>query len=449
MAVVQLGEWPSELIISLLDLLPLTDLLSMGRVNKYMRNVAEPLVYSAIEITWALRSTPPAMLLLPTILDRPDLASHVRTLRLQGDGFKNHPEVREPPAFPVSPLLLDKATKFIQSTGVPFAKSWIGELQLGTVDAIVAALLASMPNLTTLYLGPNFTIKSRLWGGVLRCALCQPKEYHLPTFTQLRHVTSEYRAKEWHHRDIVNTADVLPFFYLPNIEHLSVSIDNPAQFAWPSDPPAPSSIVSLDLYRLRESRLAPVLSVLRGLQKLHWNWLYQPDLDKDISKDVVELDTAAAALSYVRDTLTDLTIRAITRPRISVGDYDPPSLEIQASLDSISSFNKLMRLCVPWVFLMGFSPSLSRKILNALPLHLEFLDLAADLDDHEEWEWDDDSVLDAVRSELAGRTLSSRPHLRQITLPIPLGFGDLSSEQKKQLGDISASAGVKLAWIDK
>ncbi|KAH0598239.1 hypothetical protein MHUMG1_03534 [Metarhizium humberi] len=232
--------------------------------------MAEPLVYSTIEITWALRSTPPAMLLLPTILDRPDLASHVRTLRLQGDGFENHPEVREPPAFPASPLLLDKATKFIQSTGVPFAKSWIGELQLGTVDAIVAALLASMPNLRTLYLGPNFTIKSQLWGGVLRRALCQPKEYQLPTFTQLRHVTSEYRAKECHHRDIANTADVLPFFYLPNVEHLSVSIDNPAQFAWPSDPPAPSSIVSLDLYRLRESRLAPVLSVLRGLQKLHW-----------------------------------------------------------------------------------------------------------------------------------------------------------------------------------
>ncbi|KID96707.1 F-box domain, cyclin-like protein, partial [Metarhizium majus ARSEF 297] len=220
MAVEQLGDWPSELILSLLDLLPLPDLLYMGRVNKYTRNVAEPLVYSTIETIWALRGTPPAMLLLPTIFDRPDLAGHVRTLRLQGDGFENHPEVREPPAFPASPLLLDKATKFIQSTWVPFAKSWIGELQLGTVDAIVAALLASMPNLTTLYLGPNFTIRS-----------CQPKEYHLPTFTQLRHVTSEYRAKEWHHRNITNTADVLPFFYLPNVEHLSVSIDNPVQFA--------------------------------------------------------------------------------------------------------------------------------------------------------------------------------------------------------------------------
>ncbi|KAG8413536.1 hypothetical protein J3459_015280 [Metarhizium acridum] len=103
-------DWPK--------LLPLTNLLSMGRVNRNIRNAAEPLVYSTIDTTWALRSTPPAMLVLRSILDRPDLAGHVHKLRFQGDGFENRPQVREPPAFSASPLLVKKATKFIQSTGV-------------------------------------------------------------------------------------------------------------------------------------------------------------------------------------------------------------------------------------------------------------------------------------------------------------------------------------------
>ncbi|EJP60792.1 uncharacterized protein BBA_10260 [Beauveria bassiana ARSEF 2860] len=452
MAVTSLKDWPNELLLSLLNLLPLTDLLSMSRVSKSIYALSLPLIYSTIETTWVLGTMPPVVLLLRSLVERPELSGHIRNLRLEGNGVQGRTELTELPAFPIDAPLLSKASKIIKATKVPFVDRWIHELQSGTVDAIVALLLAMLPNLTSLFLGPNFTVRSRLWGGMFQCALCKPQQnYQLPAYKILRHVTSKFRAKEYYHDDICNAADVLPLFYLPSIENLSVSIDNPAEFTWPaSHAPAPSSIVSLDIYRLRESRLEPVLSVLKGLQRLHWHWFYQPDLDEEVSKGVVRLDTAAAALNKVADTLTDLTISAMTRPAYSVGDYDPPPLEIQASLDGLSRLRKLKILSLPWAFLigMGFSESPTKRLLSALPPSLEVLRLTADLDDHDEWEWEEeDSVIDAIKLELAGLSSSRHPSLRRIILPIPFEHSEITKDQKEELQTIGASVGLELRWI--
>ncbi|KAM3532839.1 hypothetical protein MY4038_003845 [Beauveria bassiana] len=447
MAVTPLKDWPNELLLSFLNLLPLTDLLSMIKVCKSIYAVSLPLVYSTIETTWALGRTPPVVLLLRSLVERPELADHVRDLRLEGNGVPGRPELRELPAFPIDSSLLSKAAKIIQSTKVPFADLWIHELQSGTVDAIVALLLAMLPNLTSLFLGPNFTVRSRLWGGMLQCALCKPQKT-LPAYKNLRHVTSKFRAKEYFYTDICNAADVLPLFYLPSIEDLSISIDNPAEFTWPASHAPSPSIISLDIYRLRESRLGPVLSVLKALQKLHWHWSYQPDLDEDVSKGVVRLDTAAAALDEVADTLTDLTITAMTRPNYSVGDYDPPPLEIQASLDGLSRLRKLKNLSLPWAFLMGFSKSPTKRLLSALPPSLEVLRLTADLDDQDEWEWEEeDSVIDAIKFELASLNLSRHPSLRRIILPIPFEYNEVTEDQREELQTIGARVGLELGWI--
>lgn len=448
MAAKSLTDWPGDLLLSILDLLSFTDLLSMSMVNQYIRALARPRLYSTIETIWASDHIPPVTLLLRSILDRPELSGYVRNLRLMGHGFKENPEIGEPPAFPIATPLISKGSKIIHRTKVPFAKLWIEELQYGTVDAVVAVLLLMLPNLESLYLGPNFTVKSRLLGKMLQCALCEPlEEYQLPIFRNLRLVTFCRRAKEYCHLDISNTADVLPFFYLPKIQCLSISIDNPAEFIWPAHSPAPSSLVSLEIYRLREARLVPLLSVLKGLQKLYWHWFYQPDLDSDVSKDIVRLDTMAIALNQVRNTLTDLTIEAETRPKLSAGYYDPPPLEMRASLDGMVYMGKLRRLCVPWVFLMGFSVPSAKKLGDSLPLSLELLILTADLEENEEWEWDDDSVVSAIRSELEIRTVST--NLRRIILPIPLDSGKMTDERRKELGHIGANAALDLGWIDK
>lgn len=450
MAPKTLLDCSEDLLLSILDFLSFGDLLSMSMVNKYIHTLTRPHLYSKVETTWALNHTPPVSLLLRSILDAPELSSYVRSLRLVGREFHENPGLKEPPACPIATSSLSKASKLIQRTRVPFAKLWIDELQSGTVDAVVAVLLLLLPNLTSLHLGPNFTVHSRLLGNLLQYALCKPsKEYQLPTFENLCSITFCRRAKEHRHLTANNTADVLPFFYLPSLQSLSVSIDNPAQFTWPAHTPTPSSLVSLEVYRLREAQLKQLLSVVKGLQKLHWHWFYQPDLDPDVSKNVVELDTMASALNQARDTLTDLTIDAETCPKLSVGDYDPPALEMRASLDDLVHMGKLRRLSVPWVFLMGFSVPSAKKLADSLPPSLELLILTADLDDNDDWEWDDDSIVSSVKSELEDRAVLRLTKLRRIILPIPLEYGDITDERREELRYIGANAGLELGWADK
>ncbi|OAQ67911.1 DNA mismatch repair protein [Pochonia chlamydosporia 170] len=425
MAAKTLLDCSEDLLLSVLDFLSFGDLLSMSIVNKYIHTLTRPHLYSKVKTTWALNHTPPVSLLLRSILDAPELSSYVRSLRLVGHEFHENPGLKEPPACPIATSSLSKASKLIQRTRVPFAKLWIDELQSGTVDAVVAVLLLLLPNLRSLHLGPNFTIHSRLLGNLLQYALCKPsKEYQLPTFENLSSITFCRRAKEHRHLTANNTAD-------------------------PAHTPTPSSLVSLEVYRLREAQLKQLLSVVKGLQKLHWHWFYQLDLNPDVSRNVVELDTIAAALNQARDTLTDLTIDAETCPKLLVGDYDPPTLEMRASLDDLVHMGKLRRLSVPWVFLMGFSVPSAKKLADSLPLSLELLILTANLDDNDDWEWDDDSIVSAVKSGLEDRAVLRLTKPRRIILPSPLEYGDIADERREELRYIGANAGLELGWTDK
>ncbi|KND93461.1 hypothetical protein TOPH_01959, partial [Tolypocladium ophioglossoides CBS 100239] len=446
MAATSLADWPRELQLSVLDLLSFTDLLSMSVVNKDFRILTEPILYSKVEMTWTWDHTPPITLLLRSILDRPELSGHIRSLRLDGEGFvKSNREISEPPALPVTTLPISKASKIIQSTGVPQAELWIEELQSGTIDAIVALLLSMLPNLTSLHLGPNFAVESRFLGKMLTCALCESsKEYRLPAFRNLHHVTFSRRTHDYRQRHINNSADVLPFFYIPEIQCLSISIDNPTEFVWPVHTPTPSSLTSLELCRLRETRLEPLLSVLNGLQKLRWNWYYQPDIDRAVSKHVIELDTMTKALNRVGYTLTDLTIEAETCPELSAGAFEAPELEMRGSLGDLAHFGQLRRLCVPWVFLMGFSPFTAKQLGALLPQNLELLTLTIDLVGDEEWAWDDDSIIWATKSGLENRRRLFLPNLHRIILPIPRFAGGMTDKKKTELREIGAHAGVDL-----
>ncbi|PHH89595.1 hypothetical protein CDD83_5686 [Cordyceps sp. RAO-2017] len=443
-----------DLLLCILDFLSFPDLLSMSMVNKHIHSLTEAHLYSTIETTWALGSTPPVTLLLRSILDRPQLSSPIRSLRIVGNGFGHNFEVDEPLPCPLSTVSTNKASEIILSTGVPHTNLWINELQSGTVDAIVATLLITTANLKSLYLGPNFTIKSRLIGSVFLYALCKPlQKYQLPTFQNLRQVTFSRRGREYFYREVNNTSDVLPFFYLPELQHLSISLDNPYDFVWPAHTPTPSSLESLEIYRLREAGLMPLLQALKGLRlrKLHWHWFYQPDLDRHVSKDIIELDTIAKALNQVHGTLTDLTIGAAARPAILGGDYEPPPLKIRGSLDGMVHLGKLRSLSIPWVFLMGFSPmeffeSSSTNLRNALSPSLEVLTLTADLADNEQWEWEDDSIVSAVKSELESRTWPHSTCLRHIELPIPLGYGKITDELIQELRSIGANARLDFGW---
>jgi hypothetical protein len=124
--------------------------------------------------------------------------------------------------------------EYIESIHVPYTEEWIQELRAGSMDAFAALLISQLPNLKCLHLGKNFTRESRLIGMMLRSALCEDsRNSHISSFAYLRDVSAQCPDLDFYIRrytDIRNTADVLPLFYLPSIEQLRVSIDNPTTF---------------------------------------------------------------------------------------------------------------------------------------------------------------------------------------------------------------------------
>ncbi|UKZ48094.1 hypothetical protein TrVGV298_002330 [Trichoderma virens] len=416
-------DCPLQLQLAILDHLSVHDLRHLSVVNKGFRQLAEPCLYSDIRLTWSCDQTPPLTQLVRTILERPELRLNVRRLNLDGSGFTEsftHADI-EPPPLPISALPVTAAAGQIRSTGVPGADQWIRELQAGAVDALVALLISTLPNLRHLCLDSNFTIESFHLGAVFRCAIQDGgrEGSTLPKFQFLRDVTFARRTHEWRHRSVNNTPDVLPFFSLPAIQSLSVSIDNPVN--WPFTL-ANSTLTSLKLFRLRETQLEFLLPSLKSLRKLHWNCYYQENLDNFASKDVIDLDVLVEALHHVSETLTDLIIEPETDPDYLSGQYEAPDREIRGSLQGLAKMGHLQKLEIPWAFLMGLAPDSALKTAvrlgEVLPPSLEMLTLNDCLLNYELWDWQDEIFVSGIKAVLGNEdTMLTLPKLQCIEMP--------------------------------
>jgi hypothetical protein len=142
---------------------------------------------------------------------------------------------------------MDDAVEVIEVTSVPYAHQWGQDLRRGKMDAFVALLLSRLHHLTRLVLGPHFTKETVLLGMLFSSALCETSDHRLSTFHRLREVTYELKPDCLRAMSGRNTADVLPFFYLPEVRLLSLALDNPVTFSWPAHTPDPSTITSLNL----------------------------------------------------------------------------------------------------------------------------------------------------------------------------------------------------------
>ncbi|KAK4107503.1 hypothetical protein N656DRAFT_802682 [Canariomyces notabilis] len=127
MASMSLMDWPGEVQLSVLKHLSCHDLGSLSLVSRGFRRLAEPCLYAGIVLTWSRDQAPPLALLLRSLLERRELASHVRRLELLGTGFAANVDLGaiEPPPLPVSALPAALAAAHIRATGVSEADQWI------------------------------------------------------------------------------------------------------------------------------------------------------------------------------------------------------------------------------------------------------------------------------------------------------------------------------------
>jgi hypothetical protein len=428
-------------------------------VNKMCRTLAERFLYSKIQMTWLKADrTPPITQLLRTLLSRPQLAAYITTVHLDGNLYDHSRFQFGSPKLPVSGAELDQPIAFIRGTGAPYSDLWIQELRQGSIDAFVALLLAQLTNVRYLYLANDFTRQSTLVGMVLRSAICEPVHYGLPDFRHLRDISFlKPNGQDWA-RDmkVKTTQDVLPFFYLPSVQRMSASIENPAEFTWPAAHlPVPSKLTSLELTIVREAYLGELLALTPNLETLRWHWYFDYGVIDKFTTPIVNLDWIVAVISRVRGTLTDLTLSA--ECGLGGGDQFLPGIKIVGSLQRMVGFDKLKRLQVPWPFLVGFAQDMTKRLQDVIPRNIEFLTITDDLNLQNEggmvkalprWEWTDDAMLGLLQSWLKDWKACT-PHLRGITLLLSWNDdNEWSPRMRDQLRELGAHAGVPLELIE-
>jgi hypothetical protein len=453
-----IASCPADILLLVLELQSPAEWRTLCLVNRHFRAIAEPLLYSKIQWSWKdPKNPPPIVPFLRTIISRPELAAQVTNIQLEGQTLSNFGSTSSISSIPLSGAELDREIEFIQRTGVSYSESWIQQLRKGVTDALIALLLAQLPNLRQLDLRPVFVQRSTLIGMVLSSAVCEPGVYRFPDFSHLRDVWALSRVgwdRAREAENIQNTPDFLPFFYLPNIERMSVSIRSSATFKWPiAYLPDPSRLKSLQLSSIREAHLIGILSVTKSLEKLSWKWYYDYGLDDEFNKPIVDLDRIASALSQIPPTLTELNISA----DIGIGGNDCwyPGISIKGSLHKMADLHHVKRRQIPLAFLVGFVQDTTKLLQDRMPRNLEFLTLTYDLSiqedplgrpDMPEWDWEDWAVLGLVQSWL-GVWKSCTPCLRGITLIVEspekhIGIWD--SAMMCQLSDLSIRTGIQL-----
>ncbi|KGO53414.1 hypothetical protein PEX2_060210 [Penicillium expansum] len=448
---------PTEILRLIFASLSHSDLAAVCLTHRDLRSPAEPFLYAHIQWTWSDSQHPPIAQLLRSIVQRPELATYVHDVVLNGDNFNKGVDDpgNESPKIPVTELVVNELVELVARINVPYAEEWIQRLRARSMDAFTTLFISQLHNLKRLFLDKNYNRETRLRGMMLRSALCEEStNSHLSSFAYLEDVSADSACLHYDIRrktQTRNTQDTLPLFYLPSVKRIRALVDNPATFAWTGkSPPNPRGLTTLDLTMLRERHLGQVLSVTPRLQELKWDWYYRRDLRDDSVTDIINLDQIATGLSHVKETLTDLTITAGSEGYKA--DLEVPEVQFSGSFKVFSGLNNLKRLQVPIPFLLGFSPSASKAnhLAVALPTSLEWLTLTDGLCLNEQWmwQWETDYLLEAIRSWLQNWKRHT-PNLR--------GFCLLGSVMKAQdwehdmiqgLRDLGTQSGIEVQITD-
>ncbi|KAF2150902.1 hypothetical protein K461DRAFT_280934 [Myriangium duriaei CBS 260.36] len=408
-----------------LQLLAPSDLHALSLVNKTCYAEIEPFLYSKIKWTWVLDRPPPIEPFLRTILQRPELALHVRDFALVG----GKSFVYELPQICSNGIDLDQALRPFEAMPMSFIDQWRQGLQRGEMDAFVTLLLCKLHRLDQFTLH-NSSLGADLQAMLLRLVLCKDSEVSRcgwPISHHLRRISHTSNGDPQVPMLGEHTENVLAYFYLPQLEELSVSLWNPASIVWPTIKPDASTLRSLQVTRIREKPLADLLLATPKLERLQWEWHYDPDEEHAANSPSVKLDELASAIMPIRDSLIELSIEASTYTGSAY--MSAPELDFTGSPQGFTKLCRLEKLCIPLVFLVTFRPTNTIRLEDVLPESMRSLTMNDDLIVQEvayerytgelQNEWDGMAILGLVESWLAARDRVS-PAIQEVVLLLQL-----------------------------
>lgn len=370
-----------------LDYLSTSDLLALCLVDKGSRTFAEARLYSDVEISWEEGKDPPIAQFMVSIVARPDLATHVRSLRLLGRCYpplKGRKPEGPIPFLCVADLNFDRCLQAVKASGLNFTSEWKTQLLKGRADAIVSLCLSQLHQIRTLALGYNFTRETELIGMLLRATVCATCHSDLSKFEHLHEVTY-HSFQEAHTFNKVEygrvTRDLIPLFYLPKVRRLTASLDNPVMLEWPQASPHAASISYLDLKFIRESSLRGLLTATPALKVLRWQWYYDSDSRHETHTRVLDLQGIWYSLGPVCETIEELDITVDTLD--GYDGYERPFLEVTGTSTGLRSFKHLKMLKVPLALLVGFNQVDAPPLTEVMPIGLQRVFIADTLRDYD------------------------------------------------------------------
>ncbi|CZT03466.1 uncharacterized protein RAG0_10205 [Rhynchosporium agropyri] len=394
-----------DMLMPVLQLLSPRELHVLSLVSKASRAHCEPLLYSSIEWTWLEDRPPPITAFIRTILRRPELAAHVRSVSLLGDSFISYQYDRPtiPPRINTAALDYQEAMKAMELTKVNFKMqlSWRDQMAHGTMDILTTLLLSQLYRVRKLVLGPIFTFETGILRQLFLAAAFKQASHEVPTYQHLQVVCLNFSAKQGRHGYPLRSIDLQPWFYLPAVRDLAILSSMPMEWdILTIQTPASSLLTTLHLTAVEPKHLGQLLSMTPALQKLRYNWYYRSGVDLRRPEEGsvwINLDDISLALLHVRKTLEVLVI---TGKVVLEEHYDYDFLEFEGTLGRIVDLHRLKSLQIPLPFLTGeFDACGAVAEEEMFPRNLESLTITDDLLLDWPWKenWDDDAVSSALQ----------------------------------------------------
>jgi hypothetical protein len=424
MSTPSLASLPQELTDKITSQLePRVDLSNLSMTCKAIRAATVRSVFGEIIMIWKGYNDhtrkvecPRVDLLLRTLLEAPELANYVSRLDFEAIGHRQSCHNKLKPQLPglvITTSYAARVKKALQRMGLD--QTNMGEKMEAKIldndfDAVIALVVLLCPKITSLSLGLDVLIRNSYLSTVLKYALPTKISMQITRFQLVQvlkigtsdpHEDTVIFSAMWPRKlpnNILKLEAYIPLFYLPNLQHLEMSLPDLAineQFAWPTS--IPPKLLTLTSLLLLECSVAPdVLSHIfpstPSLKRLEYDcWMFHDD--------GFDASAFATALHAIKDTLTELkmTIQFWSSETVQPSELDQIWVEGTCSLSDMTA---LETLSIPSCVILGWSYQSPPTLAESLPSSVVSVQIRADCWWYDGYEWNEEQLMLPLRAFL-------------------------------------------------
>ncbi|KAF2688656.1 hypothetical protein K458DRAFT_384837 [Lentithecium fluviatile CBS 122367] len=336
-------------------------------------------------------------LLLRTLLERPQLASHVRSFKLRGplpywtkynpwpeDGTKRTSAVNlwglEGCTTLSKAQIIFASNQFYRLVDASMHKSQ-EQFRGRNKDALATLVLTRFTELRTLDLGDGFLMYSLFLPQIMKRAD--------QLFPKLDHVVlGDKRLDPENSVSYMDLDLIRPIFYSDTVSTFEYTMSQPWKLNWNRpQPPRSDSLTMLHLFRTNINRgtLDQLLSSTPNLKRFHYeqeilfnsNTPGAPPLSPYLNLDGLNI-----ALANLKNTLEDCKLCLSMAP----GSLSPAEIldqgfqfpAIQGTLTILKEMKSLTKVEVPMVMFLGWAPDFAAELKEVVPRQIRIITLRDD-----------------------------------------------------------------------